>query len=138
MWQGLKRPQFYAVTEPIGRPHRHRQPVFLSVAWGSPPQIAFIGFCSQAAVQGMGPIESLKFHLADPAHNNSESACSLCIGSPSFQGKPPDPAKAQPARPLHMSHSSARCDQHLPVPYLHAGVPDLDGCFCSLHLECGC
>lgn len=32
--------------------------------------IAFIGFCSQAAVQGMGPIESLKFHLADPAHNN--------------------------------------------------------------------
>jgi len=32
--------------------------------------VAFIGFCSQAAVQGMGPIECLKKHLEDPGHNN--------------------------------------------------------------------
>jgi hypothetical protein len=32
--------------------------------------LAFLGFSSQAAVWGKGPIESLKFHLADPGHNN--------------------------------------------------------------------
>lgn len=32
--------------------------------------VAFLGFCSQGAVQGMGPIECLKKHLEDPAHNN--------------------------------------------------------------------
>ena len=35
---------------------------------------AFVGFSSQAAVQGKGPIESLKYHLADPFHHNSESS----------------------------------------------------------------
>ena len=35
--------------------------------------IAFVGFCSQAAVNGEGPIEALNRHLADPGHNNSES-----------------------------------------------------------------
>lgn len=34
--------------------------------------MAFLGFCSQAAVTGQGPIDCLKTHLADPAHNNSE------------------------------------------------------------------
>jgi hypothetical protein len=32
--------------------------------------VAFIGFCSQAAVQGLGPIACLKKHIADPFHNN--------------------------------------------------------------------
>jgi hypothetical protein len=32
--------------------------------------VAFLGFASQAAVQGMGPIECLKKHLEDPGHNN--------------------------------------------------------------------
>lgn len=34
--------------------------------------LAFLGFSSQAAVTGMGPIECLKAHIADPWHNNSE------------------------------------------------------------------
>jgi hypothetical protein len=32
--------------------------------------LAFIGFCSQAAVRGLGPIDCLKLHLEDPWHNN--------------------------------------------------------------------
>ncbi|DBA68856.1 TPA: Photosystem I chlorophyll a/b-binding protein 5, chloroplastic [Trebouxia sp. C0005] len=32
--------------------------------------VAFVGFSSQAAVQGKGPIASLKYHLADPFHHN--------------------------------------------------------------------
>lgn len=32
--------------------------------------LAFLGFCSTAAVNGQGPIESLTSHLADPANNN--------------------------------------------------------------------
>jgi hypothetical protein len=34
--------------------------------------LAFIGFCSQAAVRGLGPIDCLKQHIADPWNNNSE------------------------------------------------------------------
>lgn len=34
--------------------------------------LAFIGFCSQAAVRGLGPIDCLKLHLEDPWNNNSE------------------------------------------------------------------
>jgi hypothetical protein len=34
--------------------------------------LAFLGFCSQAAVRGLGPIDCLKLHLEDPWHNNSE------------------------------------------------------------------
>ena len=36
--------------------------------------LAFLGFSSQAAVQGLGPIECLQKHLEDPGHNNSERA----------------------------------------------------------------
>jgi hypothetical protein len=32
--------------------------------------LAFIGFCSQAAVRGLGPIDCLKQHIADPWNNN--------------------------------------------------------------------
>lgn len=32
--------------------------------------VAFLGFTSQAAVRGMGPIGCLKAHLADPGHVN--------------------------------------------------------------------
>lgn len=34
--------------------------------------LAFIGFCSQAAVRGKGPIECLQDHIADPWNVNSE------------------------------------------------------------------
>lgn len=32
--------------------------------------VAFVGFASQAAVQGKGPIACLQYHLADPFHRN--------------------------------------------------------------------
>ena len=34
--------------------------------------VAFLGFSSQAAVQGKGPIASLKYHLEDPFKHNSK------------------------------------------------------------------
>ena len=39
--------------------------------------IAFLGFCSQAANTGVGPLENLKAHIADPVHNNSEPSSHL-------------------------------------------------------------
>ena len=32
--------------------------------------LAILGFGSQHAVRGLGPIECLQLHLADPSHNN--------------------------------------------------------------------
>jgi hypothetical protein len=32
--------------------------------------LAFLGFCSQAAVRGLGPVDCLKQHIADPWNNN--------------------------------------------------------------------
>jgi hypothetical protein len=32
-----------------------------------------VGMCSQAAVTGMGPVECLKAHIADPTNVNSAS-----------------------------------------------------------------
>jgi hypothetical protein len=32
--------------------------------------LAFMGFCSQAAIYGLGPIECLKLHLENPGQNN--------------------------------------------------------------------
>jgi hypothetical protein len=34
--------------------------------------LAVVGFASQAAVRGTGPIQSLTDHIADPWNNNSE------------------------------------------------------------------
>ena len=41
--------------------------------------VAFLGFCSQAANTGVGPLENLKAHIADPVHNNSGSPSHLPI-----------------------------------------------------------
>lgn len=34
--------------------------------------LAWLGFASVAAVRGMGPIEALNLHIADPWHQNSK------------------------------------------------------------------
>ncbi len=41
--------------------------------------LAFVGFCSQAAVRGLGPIDSLKAHIADPWNQNSEWQLLQCL-----------------------------------------------------------
>ncbi len=34
--------------------------------------VAFLGFCSQAANTGVGPLQNLQEHIADPVHKNSK------------------------------------------------------------------
>jgi hypothetical protein len=36
--------------------------------------LAFLGFCSQAANTGKGPLQNLSDHIADPTRNNSAPA----------------------------------------------------------------
>jgi hypothetical protein len=46
--------------------------VYLQVKNARLAMVAFLGFCSEAAVTGMGPIEGLKAHIADPSNVNSK------------------------------------------------------------------
>jgi hypothetical protein len=67
--------------------------------------VAFLGFSSQAAVQGLGPIECLQKHLADPGHNNSEWAGSASVALPPWsrvgRGLPKARRSTVPLRLLH-------------------------------------
>eukprot|EP00195_Chlamydomonas_chlamydogama_P010221 CAMPEP_0202889590 /NCGR_PEP_ID=MMETSP1392-20130828/165_1 /ASSEMBLY_ACC=CAM_ASM_000868 /TAXON_ID=225041 /ORGANISM="Chlamydomonas chlamydogama, Strain SAG 11-48b" /LENGTH=251 /DNA_ID=CAMNT_0049572951 /DNA_START=69 /DNA_END=824 /DNA_ORIENTATION=- len=49
---------------------RSEQTALKEVKNGRLAMLAFVGFCSQAAVRGKGPIECLSDHLADPGHVN--------------------------------------------------------------------
>ena len=73
--------------------------------------VAFVGFASQAAVQGKGPIASLQYHLADPFHRNSEPP----------PRRPPTPTHPHPPTPhtlknKHHSSPSASLQYHLESP----------------------
>eukprot|EP01024_Parvocaulis_polyphysoides_P052647 TRINITY_DN520_c2_g1_i2.p1 TRINITY_DN520_c2_g1~~TRINITY_DN520_c2_g1_i2.p1 ORF type:complete len:254 (-),score=58.88 TRINITY_DN520_c2_g1_i2:213-974(-) len=61
---------------------------FKEVKNGRLAMIAFLGFCSQAAVRGMGPIDCLKMHIADPWNNNiftssvgPEATIAVCVAA---------------------------------------------------------
>lgn len=57
--------------------------------------VAFLGFSSQAAVQGKGPLASLSYHLEDPFKRNSKqtsrdgrrSECASSISSAQLVGR---------------------------------------------------
>ena len=83
--------------------------------------VAFLGFSSQAAVQGKGPIECLQAHLADPGHNNSAlvggaarcpchavlpSAPLDCSHTPCPSSTPPSPPPSPPRPPPAVFTSS--------------------------------
>lgn len=75
--------------------------------------VAFLGFSSQAAVQGMGPIECLQKHLADPGHNNSAraaAAAACCLARAVF-------FYSAPAVSLHTAaaHASPSCPPACPA-----------------------
>ena len=50
--------------------------------------VAFLGFTSQTAITGLGPIACLKKHLEDPGHNNSTLPLPLTL-FPRFIGTSP-------------------------------------------------
>jgi hypothetical protein len=81
--------------------------------------LAFLGFSSQAAVYGKGPIECLNMHIAEPGKVNSESRARLTRTCPvklsrasssirsSVSACPLSPSELRPlSRP-------ARCSLHL-------------------------
>ena len=75
---------------------------------------AFVGFASQAAVQGKGPIECLKYHIADPFHRNSESS--------------PPPLDAAQSEEYHIAdHCNSEPSCRSPPP---VSPPVMSGCYC--------
>lgn len=100
--------------------------------------VAFLGFSSQAAVQGLGPIECLQAHLADPGHNNSERGgcagraapllrCSCCCGRA---------AVAVPPHGLRCIMAGCCCIvlprlAHFPTPLVPLSPLGLPGWCCS-------
>jgi len=59
---------FFAPFDPLGMGNADRD--LKELKNGRLAMLAFLGFASQAAVRGMGPIECLQAHLADPGHVN--------------------------------------------------------------------